>query len=93
MLIEQRENAGDGKNKQTIEEVNPNDGKTWAGVVANQDEVWKKGNLGGSAVSKKKLGYVPPSYFEGKPVVHLDSKKFEPVHKRYEKMVVGGFVR
>lgn len=29
---------------------------------------------------------------DGKPVVRLDSKKFEAVHKKYGSMVVGGFV-
>lgn len=27
-----------------------------------------------------------------KPIVHLYSKKFEKVHRKYENMVIGGFV-
>lgn len=48
--------------------------------------------MGGIAAGKKKLRYVPPTVVDRKPVVHLDSKKFEKVHMNYERLVIGGFV-
>lgn len=68
------------------------DGRTWTGVVTGRDEVWKKGNMGGTAGSKKKLRFVAPSKQDRKPVVHLNSKNIVNVQIQYEKMVIGGFM-
>lgn len=48
--------------------------------------------MGSSAVGRNKLRYVPPSKKDGKLVVHLESNKFQKVHKQYEKLVVRGSV-
>lgn len=90
-IVEQREiiqngsgNCEDGTNARNV--------RTWAGIVAGRDEIWKKGSMGGEAVSKKKLRFIQPAEKDGKPVVHLKSENFVNVQKRYEKMVIGGFV-
>lgn len=59
---------------------------------ADREEVWKRGNMGGAAIGRKKLRYVHPLESDRKPIVHLDSNKFQAVHKKFENMVVGRFV-
>lgn len=49
-------------------------------------------NMASAAVSKKKLRYVPPLEKGSKPVVHLDSRKFENIRKNYDSLFIGGFV-
>lgn len=48
--------------------------------------------MASSVLSKKKIKYIPPSKKGIKPVVYLDSGKFENVHKKYENLVIGGLV-
>lgn len=48
--------------------------------------------MGGEVVGKKKLRFVQPYDKYGKLFVHLSSKNFVNIHKKYEKLVIGGFV-
>lgn len=88
-LITQRDEVRGECNYQPVEIKR--EAITWDCIVANGGEVWKNSRMGGSAFNKKKHRYVRPIESNGKAFVHLESKNFQGVHKKYEKMVWGIF--
>lgn len=65
--------------------------RSWSSIVSGEVSAWNE-KLGGGAVSRKKLKYVPPTIVQGKPFVHVSAEKFPDMTKKYENLIIGGFV-
>lgn len=88
--IQNDENVGDKENCMATK-VDDTRQRIWVDIVEGKEEVWRD-NMGSSAVSISKLHYVPPMEKDGKPIVHLKSGNFVNVKKKFENLVIGGFV-